>query len=93
MKCMSKIRIGAHKLASEVGRHRRPVKLRVCEQYEDGSVEDESHFIMKCRNFEGHRKNLCTKRYAKRVLCHDGWDEDKKNQLLDVLWGWGWRNS
>lgn len=48
----TKLRIGAHKLQIEVGRHRRPIPIpadeRVCTKCGSGAVENEYHFVMEC---------------------------------------------
>ena len=58
---LSKLRISAHKLMIEVGRHIRP-KLkpneRFCKFCKDGSIEDEKHFIINCSIYEADRSKF-----------------------------------
>jgi hypothetical protein len=53
-----KLRISAHRLMFETGRHYRP-KLapgnRFCPSCNDGSIEDEKHFLLTCKLYESKR--------------------------------------
>jgi hypothetical protein len=55
-KSITKLRISAHNLEIEVGRHRKkdkkrvPVESRICKQCK--ITEDEMHFIMDCKQFK-----------------------------------------
>ena len=53
---LTKLRIGNHRLESELGRHKH-IKAadRIYKICKDG-VEDETHFLVKCKNFENTRK-------------------------------------
>ena len=53
---LTKLRIGNHRLEIELGRHKH-IKAadRICKICKDG-VEDEPHFLFKCKNFENIRK-------------------------------------
>ena len=57
---MTRLRISAHNLQIEIGRHKRPNKVpvneRLCETCQQ--IEDEYHFIMICAKFETPRKKL-----------------------------------
>lgn len=59
---LAKLRIGAHKLAIETGRHRRPVMLpepqRICTACTGHKIENEKHFVMECPASVGHRARL-----------------------------------
>jgi hypothetical protein len=53
---LTKLRIGNHRLEIELGRHKN-IKAadQICKICKDG-VEDETHFLVKCKNFENIRK-------------------------------------
>ena len=53
---LTKLRIGNHRLEIELGRHKN-IKAadRICKICKDG-VEDETHFLVKCKKFENIRK-------------------------------------
>ena len=60
-KCFSRLRTSSHKLNIEAGRHRRPVvpkELRTCKYCNDNSVEDENHFMHKCKQYSTLRTSL-----------------------------------
>jgi hypothetical protein len=54
---LTKLRIGNHRLEIELGRHKN-IKAadRICKICKDGA-EDETHFLIKCKNFENIRKS------------------------------------
>jgi hypothetical protein len=63
---LCRLRISAHKLMIEVGRHTRPkvtAEKRYCKFCKDGSIEDEKHFIINCSIYENKRgeffKEIC----------------------------------
>ena len=58
----TKLRISAHKLRIETGRHTRtPVETRLCNHCNLREVEDERHFILYCTKYAELRANLFTK--------------------------------
>ena len=61
----SRLRISAHNLLIETGRHHRPrpipVKDRVCDLCDTNAVQDEFHIIMECDKFQEERHNLISK--------------------------------
>ena len=53
---ISKIRCSDHNLEIEKGRHRNiPRGERICKSCEEGSIEDEEHFLMKCKAYQPMR--------------------------------------
>ena len=55
---LSKFRLSNHKLMIEVGRHMKiPKEERVCEICNNG-IEDEVHFLVKCKRYETLREPL-----------------------------------
>ena len=58
----TKLRISAHTLPIEVGRHRRPKKVpineRTCDTCNSGMVGDERHLICICSTMKSHRNEL-----------------------------------
>ena len=66
-KCVTRLRISAHKLAIETGRHARPnnatfgipVEKRICGTC--NIVEDERHFLTVCEKFRDQRNDLINK--------------------------------
>lgn len=58
-KLISRIRLSAHKLKIEIGRYEgmRP-ELRWCPHCNDGTVEDEIHFVLHCKHHHVHRTKL-----------------------------------
>ena len=58
----TKLRISAHRLQIELGRHRKPEsiprELRVCIRCNSGAIDDEFHAVMKCNKFKAERNNL-----------------------------------
>ena len=53
---LTKLRIGNHRLEIELGWHNNIKEAdRICKICNDG-VEDETHFLVKCKNFENTRK-------------------------------------
>ena len=60
----SKLRVSAHRLRIETGRHVRPkieVDKRYCTYCNDFSIEDEKHFILDCKLYADERKNFLLK--------------------------------
>ena len=58
-KALTKFRISNHKLHIETGRYKRPItprQERICELCGDG-VEDESHFLLTCKQYDILRLN------------------------------------
>ena len=64
-KSFSKLRISAHNLAIESGRHHRPSPIplndRICSQCNTGDIEDEFHLIISCNKFRKARGEFLTK--------------------------------
>lgn len=61
-KLFSQMRISAHKLRIEAGRHcNTPRNERFCLFCDDEAVEDECHFILGCKKFETERKTYLEK--------------------------------
>ncbi|CAC5368664.1 unnamed protein product [Mytilus coruscus] len=58
---LCKIRLSAHNLAIEKGRHLGlPTNDRVCNVCKSGEVEDENHFLLNCEKFSNYRINFKT---------------------------------
>ena len=60
----ARLRISAHTLAIETGRHARPkvpVNQRVCQVCNSGSIEDEMHFVTICDKFRQIRQSTFEK--------------------------------
>lgn len=60
-KHFTKLRISAHKLAVENGRHKRPIiplEERKCNFCKSSPVEDEFHFILNCKTYEALRSQM-----------------------------------
>ena len=61
-KNMTRLRISAHNLPIEAGRHKRPKKIpvteRFCELCTEREIGDEYHLMMTCRKFDNLRNNL-----------------------------------
>ena len=58
---LCKLRISAHKLAIEVGRHQQsklPVDARLCKVCNRNSVENEIHFLVTCDRYAEIRKDI-----------------------------------
>ena len=66
---LTKLRIGNHCLEIELGRHKN-IKAadRICKICKDG-VEDETHFLVKCKNFKNIRKPYVETIYTLCILC------------------------
>ena len=64
-KQFTRLRISAHNLMIEKGRHRRPKPLpvdkQICRYCNLGNIEDELHIIIKCNHFSHVRKKLYEK--------------------------------
>ena len=63
-KALCRLRISAHPLRIETGRygaHRIDRSLRICKLCSIGEVEDEEHFLLRCKRFEQQRKGLMEK--------------------------------
>ena len=61
---LARLRISAHTLAIETGRHARPkvpVNQRVCQMCNSGSIEDEMHFVTICDKFRQIRQSTFEK--------------------------------
>ena len=56
----TRLRISAHNLNIELGRHRRPTKIPVEERICDTCkiTEDESHYLLFCKKFWNQRETL-----------------------------------
>jgi hypothetical protein len=54
------MRISAHKLHIETGRHKNTPRRdkRICTFCDSGSIEDETHFLIYCKKFEEIRSNF-----------------------------------
>ena len=61
-KAFTKLRLSNHNLEYEKGRYRncRP-EQRFCRHCNDGSIEDEKHFVMKCKLYQADRACLFQK--------------------------------
>ena len=61
-KYFTRLRISAHNLAIEIGRHHKPHKIpvhdRLCTNCNSNMIEDEQHIIMSCNKFHTFRKEL-----------------------------------
>ena len=61
-KNFTKLRISAHNLNIEVGRHKRPKKIpeqeRICDTCKE--IENEYHYVIECNKFNETRKKLFT---------------------------------
>ena len=56
---ISRLRLCSHNLAIETGRHHSiPVENRKCTSCDNGSIEDEEHFVLQCENYKGLRLNF-----------------------------------
>ena len=53
---ISKIRCSDHQLAIEKGRHKNSDSERLCRTCTTGSIEDEEHFLLKCRAYQNLRE-------------------------------------
>lgn len=56
---LTRLRVSAHKLQIELGRYNNPptpVALRKCSSCD--VIEDETHFLLRCKKFEVHRKEM-----------------------------------
>ena len=64
-KSFSKLRISAHNLEIEIGRHHRPrptpLNERTCNLCNEHVIQDEYHILMKCTHFNNERKQLLDK--------------------------------
>ena len=59
-----RLRISAHTLAIETGRHTRPkvpVNQRVCQMFNTGAIEDEIHFVTMCNKI----RRICQNTFEK----------------------------
>ena len=57
----SKLRISAHHLHVETGRHKKPVTpvhLRICSNCDTGAIEDEQHVLIDCPHYSVHRDSV-----------------------------------
>jgi hypothetical protein len=58
-RCLTKLRISAHRLHIETGRHQGiPPHQRLCGQCDSGEVEDDIHFLLCCSKFREERQQL-----------------------------------
>lgn len=58
----TKLRISAHKLRIETGRHSRiPAELRLCTNCSLQEIENERHFVLQCPKYNIHREELFSK--------------------------------
>ena len=65
--CITKIRLNSHNLAIESGRFTGITRLnRLCIFYGD-DIEDEFHFVLKCKTFQGFRNYLIKPYYWKKT--------------------------
>lgn len=79
----SKLRLSAHSLQIERGRYCWPKiapECRTCLLCQDGSVEDEKHFIMKCGAFETDRAQFFSK--LSECSIFDELDEDAQFKFI-----------
>ena len=67
--CLTKLRISAHNLNIEwlrYGRDRKPRSERLCYLCNNGDIEDEFHFVLKCSKFQNLRRQFIKKYYYKK---------------------------
>ena len=67
--CLTKLRISAHNLNIEClryGRDRKPRSERLCYLCNNGDIEDEFHFVLKCSKFQNLRQQFIKKYYYKK---------------------------
>ena len=61
-KTLTRLRISAHNLGVETGRHHRPSPIplneRLCTLCDEGSLDDELHLIMTCSKFKNERQSF-----------------------------------
>ena len=55
---LSKLRLSSSKLAIVTGKWFKTKKKGICKFCDLNEVEDETHFLLKCRNYKDHRKSL-----------------------------------
>ncbi len=58
-KSIASLRLSTHSLEIEMGRYYQPCtstpERRVCQQCSSGTVEDETHFLFKCQEYQGRK--------------------------------------
>ena len=61
---LARLRLGAHNLEVEIGRHREPAKVplvdRICKHCSKNSIEDEFHAVTECSKYQEIRSTLFT---------------------------------
>ena len=58
----TRLRISAHRLRIETGRHTRtPVEARICTQCDLQGIKDERHFVLHCTKYTDQRTELFKK--------------------------------
>ena len=63
-KSLTNLRISSHKLRVETGRYEKPclpVNQRTCEKCNISEIEDEKHFVIRCKLYDKERKHLFNK--------------------------------
>ena len=67
--CLTKLRVSAHNLNIEClryGRDRKPRPERLCYLCNNGDIEYEFHFVLKCTRFQNLRQQFIKKYYYKK---------------------------
>ena len=55
----TQLRISAHRLSVETGRHRHICRTdRICLSCNNNAIEDEEHFLLHCPKFESRRRDF-----------------------------------
>ena len=63
---LTKLRLSNHQLMIEIGRHKKlPKEERICQICHDG-IEDEIHFLIKCKTLQQLRQPLLASCYESR---------------------------
>ena len=76
---MTKLRISAHLLQIEVGRHQKmDIKNRTCSICNSNELEDKKHFLIRCKQYANERQAL----FDKLKIQNDQTDHDKLISLL-----------
>ena len=74
---VTQLRLSAHKLEIELGRHKKP-KIerdeRFCTHCRTGKVESEEHFLFECPNYKEERELFMTQLAQKNEKCNGDMD-------------------
>jgi len=83
---LTKLRVGTNKLRIETGRWKRPVEKlheRICTQCQNGEVEDEKHFLLRCNRYQQLREELFTSiQTVTNFVLADKAEEDQWKTLM-----------